>query len=160
MTVHHLTGSKVLITLLNRMGHCSSYDELQTVDTSLPIEVLAKTEEYGTIIPSNIFPGLFVQIAADNNDLNEETLDEKNTTHGTTMVVYQWRQSTAVADHATRRRSLQTSGSVYEIQQCSAHGRLPVEYVNAVDKEWYNGQCATYSTASNNVTWDLLRLNP
>ena len=25
--VHHLTGSKVLITLLNRMGHYSSYSE-------------------------------------------------------------------------------------------------------------------------------------
>ena len=65
MVVHHLTGSKVLITLINRMGHCSSYDELQAVDTSLAIQVLAKAEEYGTVVPSIISPGLFVQIAAD-----------------------------------------------------------------------------------------------
>ena len=30
----------------------------------------------------------FIQLAADNNDFNEETLDGKNTTHATTMVVY------------------------------------------------------------------------
>ena len=107
-----------------------------------------------------------MQIAADNNDLNEETLDGKNTTHATTSQRRQFGpvpQSTAMADHGTRRRSLQASGSVYEIQQCPAHGRRPVvtEYVNSIDKEWYNGQCATYSTASNNdVTWALLRLNP
>lgn len=33
----------------------------------------------------------FVQLAANNNDLNEETIDGKNTTHATTIVVYQKR---------------------------------------------------------------------
>jgi hypothetical protein len=41
------------------------------------------------VVPSNILPGPFVQIAADYNDINEETLDGKNTTHATTMVIYQ-----------------------------------------------------------------------
>ena len=71
------------------MGHCSSYDEMPVIDTSVALEVLAKANEFGTVIPSNISPGPFIQIAADNNDLNEETLDGKNTTHATTMVVYQ-----------------------------------------------------------------------
>lgn len=35
MCVKHLTGSKQLITLLNRMGHCSSYEEIAQVETSL-----------------------------------------------------------------------------------------------------------------------------
>ncbi|KAK3700422.1 hypothetical protein QZH41_004482 [Actinostola sp. cb2023] len=76
MSVHHSTGSKQIVTLLNSMGYCSSYDELKSVDTSLASEVLAKSEEYGTVLPSNISLGSFVQIAADNNDFNEETLDE------------------------------------------------------------------------------------
>jgi len=50
------------------MGHCSSYDEIQSVDSSLAIEVVAKSEEYGTVIPSNISPMSFIQLAADNND--------------------------------------------------------------------------------------------
>jgi len=44
MAVHHLTGSKVLITLLNRMGHCSSYEEVQAVDTTFAMEVAAIAE--------------------------------------------------------------------------------------------------------------------
>jgi len=42
MAIHDLTGSEVLITLLNRMGHCSSYDEVQVaVDISLAMKVTA-----------------------------------------------------------------------------------------------------------------------
>ena len=89
MCIHHLTSSKQLIALLNRMGHCASYDEMHAVNTSIALEVIAKANQHGTVIPSNIAPGPFVQIAADNNDLNEETIDGKNTTHATTMVIYQ-----------------------------------------------------------------------
>ena len=38
---------------------------------------------------TNISPGAFVQAAVDNNDINEETLDDKHTTHSTTVVLYQ-----------------------------------------------------------------------
>ena len=89
MTIRHLTGCKQLVVLLNRMGHSSSYDEVRAVDTSLAKEVLAKVETSGTVIPSNISSGSLIQLAADNNDLNEETIDGKNTTHATTMVVFQ-----------------------------------------------------------------------
>lgn len=53
------------------------------------MEVTALVEQMGTIIPSNISRGPFIQIAADNNAAYEETLDGKNTTNGTTIVVYQ-----------------------------------------------------------------------
>ena len=88
LCVHHLTSSKRLIELLNRMGHCVPYDEMRAVNTSIAEEVLAKVEEFGTVIATNIKPGAFVQIAANNNDLNEEAMDGKNTTHATTMVIY------------------------------------------------------------------------
>ena len=54
MCVQHLTGSKTLVTLLNRMGHCCSYDDLRAVDTSIATEVLTKAQEYGTVVPSNM----------------------------------------------------------------------------------------------------------
>ncbi|CAH3013925.1 unnamed protein product [Porites evermanni] len=41
------------------------------------------------VIPLNIIPDPFVQLVADNNDFNEETLDGKQTTHATMLVVYQ-----------------------------------------------------------------------
>ena len=49
--------------------------EVQEVDTSLAMEVTAMAEQFGTVVPSNISPGLFIQFSADNNDLKEETLD-------------------------------------------------------------------------------------
>ena len=169
MCVFHLTSSRNLLTLLNRMGHCCSYDEMRAVDTSIVVEVLAHAEEHGTVIPSNISPGPLVQIAADNNDFIEETLDGKNTTHATTMVVYQRKVFSpapppkVLADHATRRRSLQTTSSLYEIQEYSAHGRRPAvfAYIDQVKQDWYKGDNEIFSKASRtDVIWELLRLHP
>ena len=87
------------------MGHCSSYDEIQSVDTSHAMEVVAKSEQYGTVTPSNISPISFIKLAAD-NDFNEETFNGKNTTHATTMVIYQHKPfspeppPTVAADHS------------------------------------------------------------
>ena len=71
MSVRHTIGSKQLVTVLHRMGHCCSYDEIESIDTSLAKEILAKSQQNGAVIPSNIFPGPLAQFAADNNNLNE-----------------------------------------------------------------------------------------
>ena len=169
MCVYHPTSSRNLVTLLNRMGHCCSYDEMRAVDTSIALQVLAHAEEHGTVIPSNISPGPLVQIAADNNDFTEETLDGKNTTHATTMVVYQRKAfgpaplPKVLADHATRRRSLQTSSSLYQVQEYSAHGRRPAvsSYVDLVKQDWYKCDNEIFSKASRtDGIWALLRLHP
>ena len=74
------------------MGHCSSYEETEEVKTSLVNESLAKADIAGIVIPTNISPCVFIQMAADNIDINEETLDGKNTTHATTLALYQRKQ--------------------------------------------------------------------
>ena len=169
ITVHHLTSSRRLITLLNKMGHCSSYDEMRAIDTSAALEVLAKANEFGTVIPSNISPGPFIQIAADNNNLNGETLDGKNTTHATTMVVYQRKafgpdlSPAPLLDHTTKRRSLQSTSSIYDIQECYAHGRRPAvsAYVNQVENKWFEDgkECFIDARRSDEVL-RLMRLHP
>lgn len=139
MSVRHITGSKQVITLLNRMGYCSSYDEIEAVDTGLAREILASTESRGVVIPTNITSDAFVQAACDNNDVNEETLDGKNTTHATTHVLYQAgqfgpRPPTIVhGDHSTKRRSLGTLSPVQDVLDCSAQGKRPA--VNCFLKE-------------------------
>ncbi|CAH3175616.1 unnamed protein product [Porites evermanni] len=166
--VHHLTTSKRLIELLNRMGHCVSYDEMRAVNTSIAEDVLAKAEEFGTVIPTVIKAGSFVQIAADNNDLNEETIDGKNTTHATTMVIYQNRTfgpdpPPNPVEQRPKRRSLQATGTVYDIEQCSVRGRRPAvtDHVGSVDMKWYddlNNETGTARKAD--FIWTLLRLCP
>ena len=112
MSVRHMTGSKQLIRMLNRLGHCCSYDDTEVVDTSLALEIIAKSKHLGVVIPSNITPGVFIQVAGDNNDLNEETLDGKQTTHATTLVLYQRQQygpqpeQVVYSDHKGKPRSL------------------------------------------------------
>ena len=87
-----MTGSKLLVTMLNRFGHCCPYDDISVVDTSLALDIIASSENLGAVVPPNVTPGVFVQVAGDNNDINDETLDGKQTTHATTLVVYQRKQ--------------------------------------------------------------------
>ena len=168
MSINHLTSCKVLIQLLNRMGHSCSYDDLREMDTSLAAEVLAKAKESGAVMPSNITPGAFVQIAADNNDINEETLDGKNTTHATTMVIYQKKTfgpqeaPKPLAEHHKRRRSLQSEEGVIRLQDCSVQGHRPVvkDFVGRVDEKWFTEKSKEFESVSrNDITWKIVRLN-
>ena len=92
ITVHHLTGSKQIVTLLNKMGHCSSYNDVEVINTSLAREISARCERVGAVVPWNISPGSFIQFAGDNNDINKETLHGKHATHATILVAYQREQ--------------------------------------------------------------------
>ena len=89
VTVKHLTGSKEVVKLLNRFGHSISYEEVIKLEKSLVQETLLDYDGSSHLIPSNIVAGKFIQAAADNLDFNEQTLDGKNTTHATTLVLYQ-----------------------------------------------------------------------
>ena len=44
VTVRHMTGSKLLVTILNRYGHCCSYDGLERIETALATEQLKQME--------------------------------------------------------------------------------------------------------------------
>ena len=80
VTIHHLTGSKEVVTLLNRMGHCSSYDDVEIVNTAWAREMVARSQQTGVVIPSNITAGPFVQFAVDNNDFIENSRWQTNHT--------------------------------------------------------------------------------
>ena len=128
MTVKHLTGSKQLITLLNRMCYCSSYEEIEQVETSLANESIARAHASGVMIPTNIRPAAFTQLAADNNDVNEETIDGKNTTHATTLQQKQYGplpERIVLADHSKKKRSLDSARNVVVMEEVSFGGRRP-----------------------------------
>jgi len=148
------------------MGHCVSNEEIPAANTSIAEEVLAQVEAFGTVIPTNIKPGAFVQIAADNNDLNEETLDGKNTTHATTTVIYQNKMfgpdpPPTTVEQRAKRRSLQATGTVYDVEECPVRGRHPAvnDHVGSVDMEWYKNMNDEMGTACDtDFIWALLRL--
>ena len=127
------------------MAYCCSYDELRATDTSIAAEILAKADEYDIVVPTNKAPSQFLQLAAENTDVNEETLDGKNTTHAASMVVFQRRSygpeppPVQLANRNERQLSLQAGGRIYELQECCAFGRRPqvTFYTNQVKQEWF-----------------------
>ena len=77
VTVKHLTGSKEIIKLLNKLGQSISYQEVIKLENSLVHQTVQDQDENTPAIPSKIVAGQFVQAAADNLDFNEQTLDGK-----------------------------------------------------------------------------------
>ena len=167
MSVRHMTGSKHLVTMLNRFGHCCSYDDIEVVDTSLALDIIASSENLGAVVPSNISPGVFVQVAGDNNDINEETLDGKQTTHATTLVLYQRKQQgpkpkPAVRPaHSEKRRSLNISDANPPLLEFGACGKRPAVtfYKDKIEEEWFQSSSSLCTTAIQmDFGWFLTRL--
>ena len=71
------TGSKDILTWLNKLGHCISYDEVNRNETYLA-EIESKNNENENFNPSNINPSSFVTFFADNGDHNLESLNGKS----------------------------------------------------------------------------------
>ena len=71
------TGSKDILTWLNKLGHCISYDEVNRNETYLA-EIESKNNENENFNPSNINPSSFVTFFADNGDHNLESLYGKS----------------------------------------------------------------------------------
>ena len=78
------------ITMLSRMGQCSSYDDVEAMDTSIANAIIANSDIFGVVFPSNISTGVCVQAARDKNDNNEDTLlGGMRTTQATTLILFQ-----------------------------------------------------------------------
>ena len=74
--------------MFSRIGPCSSYDCVEAMDTSIANEIIANSDIFEVVLPSNISTCVFVQVAGDTNDKYEDTIDGKRTTHATTLVVF------------------------------------------------------------------------
>ena len=85
MSLLHLIRSNTILTMLNRQGHCVSYDEAQGINTEWAKNQVAVGN---IVIPGNIEPGYFVHAAADNFDIGSESLDGKGL-HCSNIVLYQ-----------------------------------------------------------------------
>ena len=151
------------------MGHCSSYEDVEAVDTSLAMEAVAKSNLFGVITPSNILPGVFIQAAADNNDINEETLDGKHTTHATTLVLYQkgqfgpQPQKKALVEHTRKRRTLTASDGCQAMLEYNTYGKKPSvkDFMHAIQQEWYISDSALDDDASRmDLAWALVCMIP
>ena len=88
ISLRHFTGLRTAISMLNRLDHLSSYEKTECVNRAIAEGLIAKAEEDGIVLPTNIIPEVFVQAAGDSLDFCEETLDLKRMTHGASSVIY------------------------------------------------------------------------
>ena len=167
-----MTGSKKVVTMLNRFGHAINYDELQRIDTAIA-ENIIKSDNTDTLLPSNISAGQFVHAAADNIDINEETLDGLSTTHASSMVLYQKKLNGHFAAHATetentgttknvpRNRVLKQKVNLTEIEEFSRLGKRPSpKFVDKVEMQWFEANCTELKCDSTDSLWVFARLCP
>ena len=72
---------------------------------------------------------MFAQVAGDNNDIHEDTLDSKRATHAITLVLFQIGQFGSApkpkvfADQTKRKQSIESMDLRQSIRQYSAHGK-------------------------------------
>ena len=86
MTIKSLTGSKIVLQILNHYGYCSSYNTIQETETELNFEANKRQE----ILPYGMELGINdTGIAWDNYDCFVETKDGKDTLHDTVGISYQ-----------------------------------------------------------------------
>lgn len=96
-----ITGSRKMIEILNRMGHCCNYSAIEEIETELA---------YGHSIQERLLPfglknqqSLCTHVAFDNFDRYVETSTGKDTLHDTVGIVYQNKmiESSSSTDHFT-----------------------------------------------------------
>ena len=90
LTLHKATRSRKLVNLFYKAGHIASYGRILSIDTGMAESTLKSIDkDTGAVVPPNLVPGRFVHFSADNIDINDSSLDGKNTFHATQIAVWQ-----------------------------------------------------------------------
>ena len=135
------TGSKDILTWLNRLGHCISYDKVNRTDTYLA-EIESKNNENERFIPSNINPSSFVTFVAGNGDHNPERLYGKSL-HCRNMIIIQSQEPnhisineepTIISDVAYQRKRSFKPISTYIWKYLPVKHIIPVK-IKSIEKE-------------------------
>lgn len=85
LSTKSLTGSRRIINILNRLGHCVSYNVAEEIETEL---AYACSIEH-RVIPYDLNPCIHTHVAFDNYDQYVETETGKDTLHDTVGIAYQ-----------------------------------------------------------------------
>jgi len=85
MTVKSTTGSRKLVTVLNRFGHCLNYTSLEELETSTADSL----QEEGVACPHGTLKGVPMGLAFNNFDELTNTLSGADSLHDTMGILYQ-----------------------------------------------------------------------
>ena len=141
-TLHQATRSRKLVELFNKAGHILSYQQILTLDTSLAQNTLdTMNKENGAVIPPNLKRDSFIHFTADNIDINDSSLDGKNTFHATQVAAWQRgpEETTGLSDlRPINKTSLVIPEAMQELQETHfVEGKSAPQFAEPVKQEWY-----------------------
>ena len=87
--IHEVSRSKTVIKILNRLGLCMSYDELERQDHSLVSRTIARGDGHRVPLPPVISSSDIIHGAMDNFDHEEATQSGIGGSHDTVLVIFQ-----------------------------------------------------------------------
>ena len=121
MTVHHLTGSAEVISILNHYGHCQSHSRTLELEIAMCNSVIA----HNNILPPSISTehNSVVYLCWDNFDLNEEIPSGAGTTHTAHGIIIQELErganlSARVLPHVPRSQERTIHPIIEDLQPC------------------------------------------
>ena len=91
--IHDNSRSKILIKIMNKLGICISYDELQRIDFGLAQRIIDTTGSNRTPVPLTIDNPAVIHGAMDNFDHDEGTASGIGGSHDTILILFQNRQN-------------------------------------------------------------------
>ncbi|MES9884476.1 MAG: hypothetical protein ABW185_26830 [Sedimenticola sp.] len=168
--IYHKTRSREIITVLNKLGLCISYNDLHRTLTSVALEVTEKCSVDNVFIPANIMPGNFTQYAIDNLDFSECTLDGSSM-HVTSMVMFQNSEVGQTLEHGSfgtvpskihRRTSLDTLRISHDVPKRAGSIRKltrDLRPTSEVDVDWLLKEDENGLTDIN-LCWAIARACP
>ena len=91
--IHDNSRSKILIEIMNKLGLCISYDELERIDFGLAQRIIDTTGSNRTPVPLTIDNSAVIHGAMDNFDHDEGTSSGIGGSHDTILMLFQNRQN-------------------------------------------------------------------
>ena len=85
VALKYLTGSKKVITYLNKLGHCVNYHCIEELETGLGSSLVNQQ----SLLPEGTLKNLSAGLAFDNYDEFTNTLSGEGTLHNTMVILYQ-----------------------------------------------------------------------
>ncbi|XP_053398129.1 uncharacterized protein LOC123551553 [Mercenaria mercenaria] len=157
VSAHHLTGSKYIVELLNSIGFCVSYTEVELFEKNAAIS------GNGDIEQDSDSDSPFIQYVADNVDHNLCTIDGHGTFHGMGMIVCVTPGkfgNKPVKRQVVSSDELLAAGKV-EISYYrppTADQRTPLQLEELV--KWTPSDCTARLTLLAQITWPLRYQGP
>ena len=86
LTIHRVTGSKGVASLMHKCGHSLSYSDVRLLNNTWAQQVTAK---YVSEVALGVIPHRAPHVTLDNSDGRQQTLTGAHTTHHTNGTIFQ-----------------------------------------------------------------------